>query len=114
MFYIGPDLISLLVFYHIEGHDEWSLELDAYDSDSDLRSDSYSDTESDSQIRFSRSTKRAIHDSVRSHPKKAHRTLAVELGPDYDRIQASMHKERQKRHREEDRDRRERKRQRHE
>ncbi|KAL9580327.1 MAG: hypothetical protein Q9212_004564 [Teloschistes hypoglaucus] len=116
------DIVSLLVFYHTEVLDECILDLDPNDSDSDSRSDSCSDSRSypdsdtgtDAQHRIRNNIIRGAHVVVRYHPKRAHRTLAVELGLDYSRIEASMHKERRKRHREEDRDRRERKRQRHE
>ncbi|KAL9580871.1 MAG: hypothetical protein Q9203_006128 [Teloschistes exilis] len=111
-------LVSLLVFYRTQGHDDWILDLGAYDSDSDSRSNSRSNTDSDSdsdiEDRIRNNIKRELRLLVRWHPKKAHRTLAVELGLDYDRIEACLHKDRKKRHRDEDRDRRERKRQRHE
>ncbi|KAL8638531.1 MAG: hypothetical protein Q9228_004324 [Teloschistes exilis] len=117
-FRIGKHLVSLLVFYRTQGHDDWILDLGAYDSDSDSRSNSRSNTDSDSdsdiEDRIRNNIKRELRLLVRWHPKKAHRTLAVELGLDYDRIEACLHKDRKKRHRDEDRDRRERKRQRHE
>ncbi|KAI4254078.1 MAG: hypothetical protein L6R42_007334 [Xanthoria sp. 1 TBL-2021] len=71
-------LTELLQYYQVQGYENWEQEEDAVVS-----------------IGPARLTGHAhlwpmLRSAVRSHPEIAHRALAMELGLDYDRIQANM------------------------
>ena len=80
---VGTQLTELIRFYDIQGWEEWHLDPDCVwdysDSDESTRSSShaYSGTIS-------------LEDAIRTHPKIAHRTLAVSLGLSYDKIEDFM------------------------
>ena len=81
--YAVDRLIYLIRFYDIQGYEEWGMDADSLEGDSDSdESDENSSKSSKSPI--------SLEVAVRSNPEIAHRALAAELGLAYDGIQRFM------------------------
>lgn len=74
----GDPLTELLQYYKVQGYEHWEQEEDAVVSAGPARLTGHVHLWP------------MLRSAVRSHPEIAHRALAMELGLDYDRIQANM------------------------
>ena len=76
-------LIDLLRFYGVEGYEEWGMDADSLEENSD--SDESAKNSSRSSV-----LPISLEVAVRSHPIIAHRALAAQLGLTYDGIKGFM------------------------
>lgn len=81
--YAVDRLIYLIRFYKIQGYEEWGMNADSLEGDSD------SDESGENSSKSSR-LPIPLEVAVRSNPEIAHRALAAELGLAYDGIQRFM------------------------
>ena len=81
--YIVHRLVHLVRFYNIQGYEEWGIDAESYEGDSDS---------DESSGRSSKSLRLPLplEVVVRSNPEIAHRALAAQLGLVYDEIQRFM------------------------
>jgi len=84
-------LIQLLRFYSIQGYEEWGMDADSFEGDSDS---DRSTADSSESLRFPV----RLEVAVRAHPVIAHRALASQLGLAYDGIQSFMERAQELRH----------------
>ena len=81
--YIVDRLTYLLRFYKIYGYEEWGMDADSFEGDSDS-------DESAEKSSKSSGFPITLEVAVRSNPEIAHRALAASLGLSYDGIQRFM------------------------